>query len=591
MENDRGGCRPPETPPLRTNTEIAAAFDELGDLYELDGAVSYRVIAYHTAAKAVREAPMSIMALTREGRVTSVPGIGKTLEDKLKALDETGEIPSLVKLRAKFPTGLIDVMHLPGFGAKRARLLYNELGIDSLEKLRAAAENGEIRKVRGLGVKVEENLLKVLAEREEKGGAERILLSKALPVAEELVAALREDPSSDQVEVAGSLRRLGDSAKDIDIIATASDPAALIKTLTGHSLIESVQQSGEAGARVVTHAGMKIDLKVVAPDQFGNVLQHFTGSKAHNVQLREAMVKRGLHISEYGVLDDESGETTRCATEEGVYERLGLPWIPPELREGRGELEAALKGRLPELIELSDLRGDLHCHTTLSDGRNTLEQMVAGARARGFEYVAITDHSASHGFGNHVTPEALEARIEEIAALNATLDEFTVLAGTEVNILPDGTFDYPDELLERLDWVIGSIHTSFGMDEDAMTERMIAAIQSPWLDAIGHPTGRKIETRPAYAIDMPRVIAAAAANGTMIEINSAPDRRDMNEHHARAAAEAGVLVLIDSDAHGVETVDNLRYGIATARRAWLSKDQVANTRSWADFAPLRKRAR
>ncbi len=217
--------------------------------------------------------------------------------------------------------------------------------------------------------------------------------------------------------------------------------------------------------------------------------------------------------------------------------------------------------------------------------------MVAGARKRGFEYVAITDHSASHGFGNHVTPEALEARIEEIAALNATLDDFTVLAGTEVNILPDGTFDYPDELLERLDWVIGSIHTSFGMDEDAMTERMIAAIQSPWLDAIGHPTGRKIETRPAYAIDMPRVIAAAAKNGTMIEINSAPDRRDMNEHHARAAAEAGVMVLIDSDAHGVETVDNLRYGIATARRAWLSKDQVANTRSWAEFAPLSKRAK
>src|SRR4051812_26053327 len=576
---------------MKTNTEIAAAFDELGDLYELDGAVSYRVIAYHTAAKAVREAPMSIMGLTREGRVTSVPGIGKTLEDKLKALDETGEIPSLVKLRGKFPTGLIDVMHLPGFGAKRARLLYNELGIDSLEKLRAAAENGEIRKVRGLGVKVEENLLKVLAEREEKGGAERILLSKALPVAEEIVAALREHPSSDQVEVAGSLRRLGDSAKDIDIIATASDPAALIATLTGLDLVESVQQSGEAGARATTHSGMKVDLKVVAPDQFGNVLQHFTGSKAHNVQLREAMVKRGLHISEYGVLDDETGETTRCATEEGVYERLGLPWIPPELREGRGELEAALKSTLPTLIELGDLRGDLHCHTTLSDGRNTLEEMVAGARKRGFEYVAITDHSASHGFGNHVTPQALEARIEEIAELNARLDDLTVLAGSEVNILPDGTLDYPDELLARLDWVIASVHTSFGMDEDAMTERVVAAISSPWVDALGHPTGRKIETRPAYAIDMTRVIAAAAANGTMIEINSAPDRRDMNEFHARAAAEGGVMVLIDSDAHGVETVDNLRYGIATARRAWLTAAQVANTRSWAEFAPLRKRSR
>src|SRR3954471_10602145 len=576
----------------KTNAEIAAAFDELADLYELDGAVSYRVIAYRTAAKAVREASVSVMALTREGRVTELPGIGKTLEEKLRALDETGDIPAAQKLRAKFPPGLIAVMHLPGFGPKRARTLHEELHVDSLEKLRAVAEAGEIRKLREFGAKVEENLLRTLADHADGGGpAPRILLSRALPIAEQIAGALRDHPAADRVEIAGSLRRLGDTAKDIDIIATASDPAALIARLRELDLVESVNATGDAGARVTTHSGMKVDLRVVAPDQFGNVLQHFTGAKAHNVQLREWAVRRGLHISEYGVLDDADGETTKCATEEGVYERLGLPWIPPELREGRGELEAAAKGRLPDLIELGDLRGDLHCHTTLSDGRNTLEEMVAGARRRGFEYVAITDHSASHGFGNHVTPQALEARIEEIAALNATLDDFTVLAGTEVNILPDGTFDYPDELLERLDWVIGSIHTSFGMDEDAMTERMIAAIQSPWLDAIGHPTGRKIETRPAYAIDMPRVIAAAAANGTMIEINSAPDRRDMNEHHARAAAGAGVLVLIDSDAHGVETVDNLRYGIATARRAWLSKDQVANTRSWAEFAPLRKRAK
>src|SRR4051812_5809507 len=578
--------------PTKSNAEIAAAFDELGDLYELDGAVSYRVIAYRTAAKAVRDASVSIMALTREGKVTSVPGIGKTLEEKLKALDETGEIPSAVKLRAKFPPGLVEMTKLPGFGAKRARQLYDTLGIDSLEALRAAAERGEIREVKGFGPKGEENLLKALAAHEESGGAPspRILLSKALPVANEIVAALREHPASDRVEVAGSLRRMGDSAKDIDIIATASDPAALVARLRELETVESVAQSGDAGARVLTHSGMKIDLRVVAPDQFGNVLQHFTGAKAHNVQLREAMVRRGLHISEYGVLDDETGETTRCATEEGVYERLGLPWIPPELREGRGELEAALKSSLPELIELGDLRGDLHCHTTLSDGRNTLEEMVAGARERGFEYVAITDHSASHGFGNHVTPEALEARIEEIAALNATLDDFTVLAGTESNIHPDGSLDYPDELLERLDWVIGSIHTSFGMDEEAMTERMLEAIEHPWLDAIGHPTGRKIETRPPYSIDMTRVIAAAAKNGTMIEINSAPDRRDMHEGHARAAAEAGVMVLIDSDAHGANTLANIRYGIATARRAWLTREQVANTRSWADFAPLRKRA-
>ena len=574
----------------KTNAEIAAAFDELGDLYELDGAVSYRVIAYRTAAKAVREASVSVMTLTREGRVTELPGIGKTLEEKLHALDETGDIPAAQKLRAKFPPGLISVMHLPGFGPKRARVLYDELAVDSLEKLREVAEAGEIRKLRGFGAKVEENLLRTLADHADGGGpAPRILLSRALPVAEQIAGALRDHPAADRVEIAGSLRRLGDTAKDIDIIATASDPAALIARLRELDLVESVNATGDAGARVTTHSGMKVDLRVVAPEQFGNVLQHFTGAKAHNVQLREWAVRRGLHISEYGVLDDADGETTTCATEEGVYERLGVPWIPPELREGRGELDAALKGALPELIELGDLRGDLHCHTTLSDGRQTLEQMAEAALQRGYEYLAVTDHSASHGFGNHVTDEMLEARIDEVAELNSRLDGITILAGSEVNILPDGSLDYPDELLGRLDWVIASVHTSFAMDEAAMTDRVVTALESPWVDALGHPTGRKIETRPPYSIDMTRVIEAAARTGTMIEINSAPDRRDMNEIHARAAAEAGVMVLIDSDAHGTNTLSNIRYGVATARRAWLTREQVANTRPWPEFAKLRKR--
>ena len=321
----------------------------------------------------------------------------------------------------------------------------------------------------------------MLAEQEEGGGpAPRILLSRAIPVAEQIAGALRDHPAADRVEIAGSVRRMGDTAKDIDIIATASDVQALISTLAELSLVESVAASGEAGARVVTHSGMKVDLRVVAPEQFGNVLQHFTGAKAHNVQLREAAVRRGLHVSEYGILSDEDGTTLKCATEEEVYERLGYAWIPPELREGRGELEAAANGSLPKLIELSDLRGDLHCHTTLGDGRQTLEQMAEEALRRGWEYLAVTDHSASHGFGDHVTPEALEARIEEVAALNDRLEgQLRVLAGTESNILPDGSLDYPDELLERLDWVIGSIHTSFGMDEATMTDRMVAADRAP----------------------------------------------------------------------------------------------------------------
>ena len=577
-----------------TNAQIAAAFDELGDLNELDGAVSYRVIAYRNAARAVRESSVSVMALTREGRVTDLPGVGKTLEEKLRALDATGDIPAAQKLRAKFPTGLIAVMHLPGFGPKRARRLYDEIGVDSLDSLRAAAEAGKIRGLRGFGLKVEMNLKEVLADQEEGGGpAPRVLLSRAIGVAEQIVGVLRAHPASDRVEVAGSVRRRADSVKDLDIIATASDPRALASTLGNLELVESVQSAGEAGARVTTHTGMRIDLKVVEPDQFGNVLQHFTGSKAHNVALRESAVRRGLHVSEYGILDDATGATLRCATEEEVYERLGLEWIPPALREGRGELEAALPGGsgLPRLVTIEDLHGDLHCHTTASDGRQSAEEMALAARdERGLEYLAITDHSASHGFGNHVSPDELERRIDEVRELNERLEGIELLIGTESNILTDGSPDYPDELLERLDWVIASVHTSFQMGAKAMTDRMIAAIEHPFVDAIGHPTGRKIETRQPYALDVDRVIEAAARTGTMLEINSAPDRRDLNEIHARAAAEAGVPILIDSDAHSTRNLRLLEYGVATARRAWLTPEQVANARPWAEFATLRKRA-
>jgi DNA polymerase (family X) len=575
-----------------TNAQIAAALDELGDLYELDGAVSYRVIAYRNAAKAVRESSVSIIAMTREGRVTTVPGIGKTLEEKLRALDETGDIPALVKLRGKFPPGLIEVMHLPGFGPKRARKLFDELGVDSLDALRAAVEAGKIKELRGFGLKAETQLKQTLVEYDATGGpAPRVVLSRAEAIAGEVLAALRAHPASDRVEAAGSLRRRADSVKDLDIIATASDPKALARTLGELELVESVQSSGDAGARVTTHTGMKIDLKVVEPDQFGNVLQHFTGSKAHNVALRENAVRRGLHISEYGILDDETGETLRCASEEDVYERLGLPWIPPELREGRGELEAARENALPALVTLSDLKGDMHMHTTASDGLQTAEEMALAARERGLEYIAITDHSASHGFGNDVSPGELERRIDEIHALNERLEGIEVLIGTESNILTDGSLDYPDELLERLDWVIASVHTSFRMRSKEMTDRMIAAIEHPLVDAIGHPTGRKIERRPPYALDVERVIEAAARAGTMLEINAAPDRRDLDEIHAREAARAGVPILIDSDAHSTVNLRLLSYGVDTARRGWLTAEQVANTRPWTEFRKLRKRER
>jgi DNA polymerase (family 10) len=575
-----------------SNAAIADLFDELGDLYELDGAVVHRVLAYRNGAKSVREAPRSVAAMTREGKVTELPGIGRTLEEKIEALLDTGTIPAVEKLRARIPAGLVAMTRLPGLGPKRARKLFDELGIDSLESLRAAAEGGKLRDVRGFGQKFEESVLAAFAAGAGDAPRPKVLLSKALDIGEGIVASLRAHPASDRVELAGSARRLTDAVKDLDIIATASDPPALLAAFSALEVVESADMTHppQNAARATTHTGVSIDMRVVEPDQFGNLLQHFTGSKRHNMALREAAVRKGLHVSEYGVLDDSTGETHRCATEEEVYALLGLPWIPPELREDRGEL-ALRDGGVPKLIEQGDLKGDLHMHTVLSDGRTTAEEMAKTARDRGLEYIAITDHSASHGFGNHVSPDALRAQIEAIRALDESLDGIRVLIGTETNIGTTGQPDYDDELLAQLDWVIGSVHTSFSMDSTAMTDRMVAAIEHPLIDAIGHPTGRKIEKRAPYAIDMDRVIEAAARTGTMIEINSAPDRRDLNDVNARAAAHAGVRIIINSDAHGADTLFHTRWGVATARRAWLTKDEVANTLPWEQFAPLRKRAR
>ena len=570
-----------------SNAAIADALEELGDLYELDGAIVHRVVAYRSAAKAVREASVSVAGLAREGRATELPGIGKTLQEKIQALAETGSIPAAEKLRAKFPPGLVQITRVPGLGPKRARLLFEELGIDSPEALHQAAEQQRLRTVRGLGAKFEESVLAGLAEMKGRGEGRsgRIVLSKALELGEVLAAALQERGGADtHVMLAGSARRLADSVKDLDLVATTPRPEALAAALGELEQIEQVSSSGAAGARGRTHSGLPVDLRIAAPDQLGNLLQHFTGSGRHNAALREAAVRRGLHVSEYGILDDESGETLRCATEQEVYERLGLAYIEPELREDRGELQAAAEpGGLPKLIELADIRGDLHSHTIASDGHYTIEEMGRAARELGYEYLAVTDHSASHGFGDDVSPDQLERQIELVHEANDSLEGIELLAGSEVNILPDGSLDYEDELLARLDWVVASVHTSFAMGEQAMTERVIKAIEHPLVRTIGHPTGRLIERRAPYAIDLDAIYEAAARTGTMLEINANPDRRDLPDLHARAAARAGVTLVIDSDAHRIETLQNMRWGIATARRAWLTAADVANTRPWQEL--------
>jgi DNA polymerase (family X) len=573
------------------NAEIADALNELATLYELDGAIRYRVLAYREAARVIRQSPVSVAELARAGRATELPGIGRTLEEKIVTLLDTGEIPSAAKLKRKFPASLVAVTRVPGVGAKTARRIYDELGVTNLEELRAAAEAQRIRELKGLGPKVEENVLAALGRLADEGPAERLLLSEVLPVAERIAADLRSHPASHAVEVAGSVRRRAETAHDIDIIATAAEPLELAQVLIDHPLAAARGSAHASGARVTTHNGVAVDLRIVPPDAYGNLLQHFTGSAEHNVQLRERAVAMGLSVSEHGITASDSGQVARYAAEAEVYGRLGLEYIEPELREANGEIRAAADGKLPKLVALDDIRGDLHCHTTISDGRNSLTEMAAAASSRGYAYLAVTDHSASHGFGNHVTPERLEQRIDEVRELNSGARGFRVLAGSEVNIMPDGSLDYDEDLLRELDWVIASVHTSFRISERAMTDRIIAAIDNPLVDCIGHLTGRLINRREPYEVDVERVVGAAARTGTMLEINGNPNRRDLSERHARLAADAGVMICVNTDAHGTDTLGNIVYALATARRAWLTAEQVANTRPWREFAGLRKRGK
>src|SRR3954468_21874435 len=451
--------------------EIALHFDELGDLYELDGAIVHRIVAYRNAAKAIREATSSVEEMSRAGTVTQLPGVGKTIAEKIETLLETGTIPSADKLKAKYPPGLIEITRLPGFGPKRARKLFDDLGIKSLDELKEAVEQERLQDVPGFGPKAEENIRQAL-EAGVPDTRTRLLLSKALQIADSLMAAIREHPSVERIELAGSARRWAETCKDIDFIATANDAEALANAFAELPLLGEIQRKGTAGVKAVTHNGLPIDLRIVPPENYGNLLQHFTGSGKHNEALRTEAVKRGFHVSEYGVIDDSTGVTHACATEEEVYELLGMQYIPPELRENRGELRAAREQALPELIEVEDLRGELHCHTVASDGRQTIEQMAHAAIERGYDYIAITDHSASHGFGNDVSPDELRRQIERVHELDAAIDGIRILAGSEVNVLTDGSLDYDDDLLAQLDWIVGSLHSSFRLSEKEQTERM-----------------------------------------------------------------------------------------------------------------------
>jgi DNA polymerase (family 10) len=567
---------------LPRNAELADLLELLADLLELDGADAFRLAAYRKAATRIREAAVPVAQLAIEGKATKLSGIGTTIENKIVEYTETGDLAALAKIRDRLPTGLVEVMHVPGLGPKTARKLWTELGVTSADDLRAAAEQGRLSELPGLGKKTEEKVLAALAKPKAKV-ERRALLGHVLPAVERAVAELRGHPAAERVSEAGSVRRRCETVHDLDIIATATDPAALTTHFASLPWVAEVVARGSSKTTVVSHDGLRFDLRVVPPESYGSLLQHFTGSAAHNVALREDAVRRKLSVSEYGVENTETGEIFHAGSEEELYEHLGYEWIPPELRENRGELAAARNGGLPRLVALGDLRGDLHMHTDWSDGRGTLEEMVEAARALGRSYIAICDHAKRLKDGR------LEQQAEAIAAVNERTKGMRVLSGVEVDIRADGTVDLDEEALAERDWVMASIHSGFDQPRDRITKRLIAALENPHVDCIGHPTGRKLNRREPYDVDLEAVLAAAAGNGKFLEINSQPDRLDLIDTHARAAAEAGVGVVVSTDAHRVHELEYLELGVAQARRGWLTAEQVVNTRPWRDVQRLLRR--
>jgi DNA polymerase (family 10) len=564
---------------LPRNADVADQFDLLADLLEIEGADSFRVVAYRRAATVMRETPAGIAQMALDGKAKSLTGIGKTIEEKIVQIVEEGEIKALRDRKDRIPPGVISFMRLPGLGPKTARRIWQELGISTAEELKAAAEQERLRALPGLGAKTEENIIKALAGK--PTGPPRALLGRALPFLLSVVETLREHPAADQVSEAGSARRRCETVRDLDIIATADDPLSLIDHFTALPWVAETVAQGPTKATVISNEGFRVDLRVVPPECYGNLLQHFTGSKNHNVALREDAVKRGLSVSEYGVKNTETGEVFTAATEEELYDYLGYRYIPPELREAAGELEAARAGDLPELVELGDLHGDLHTHSTWStDGKNTIEEMARAAVGRGYKYLVVTDHS------HYLREGKLEAQWKEIDALNERLKPFLLLKGIEVNIRTDGSLDMPDDLLAECDWVVASVHSRLG---DDVTERIVSAMESPHVDSIGHPTGRKINKRQPSDLDFERVVETALRTGTFLEIDSQPDRLDLRDTHARMAAEAGLKIAITSDAHQISALGYVEIGIGQARRAWLTKEQVLNTRTWPQLKKLRKK--
>ncbi len=568
------------------NFELARLFYEMATLLEVQNESRFRVRAYQRAAQTLEALCEDVETIAARGDAQKLPGVGRDLASRIDEYLRTGRIGQLEALRGGLPPTFLSLLEIRGLGPRTAKLLHEQLGVDSVERLEALCRSKEILGVAGIREKACENILKGIAQW--KAGRARTPLTRARAIAAQLASALRTHGGVERLEIAGSIRRLCETVKDIDLLVTSTEPTRVIETLCTLPSVTEVLGRGDTRASVRHQDGLHVDLRVVAPESFGAALQYFTGSKEHNVRVREIAVRRGLRVSEYGVFDERTGARIAGATEEEVYAAVGLPYVPPELRENSGEIEAAREGRLPALVTTEAIRGDLHAHTEWSDGHHPLERLVEAAEARGYEYIIVSDHSQSTAIAGGLTVERLRAQLGAIRALQPRC-RIRILTGSECDILPDGTMDFPDEVLGELDVVVGSVHSRFRQSREEMTARIVRALANPHVDILGHPTGRLIGSREPYDVDLEAVFVAARAHGKAIEINSSPDRFDLHDGHARRAAELGILLAISTDTHYLSELGHMDLGVGVARRAWIGPTQVLNTRPLADLLAWTRR--
>ncbi|WP_094227265.1 DNA polymerase/3'-5' exonuclease PolX [Methanolobus psychrotolerans] len=561
------------------NVQIAEMFNRMARILEFKGENQFKTRAYTNAARSIKGLDEELMGLYRNGKIDSIPGVGEVLKSKIVEILETGSFDAYEKAIKEVPHGIIDIMDVPGIGPKMARLFYEKLGIKSIDELSKAAREHRIRRLPRMGEKLEEKILRSIIRLQQDKDYGRHPIALAGEIAREIRQELCSSPHIEKVFIAGSLRRKKDTVGDIDLIVVSDEPEKAINFFINMEKVEEILEAGASKASVMYPGNFHIDLRVVEREHLGSMLQHFTGSKEHNIHLRRLAISKGYRLNEYGFTNENSGILKPCGREEDIYDFLGLDYLPPELREDRGEIEASLTGNLPRLIEKKDIKGDLHVHSTWSDGINTIEELAQAAIQRGYEYIAITDHSHSTGIANGLSEKQLIEHMGEIERINDEFDDIRILSGTECDIRADGKLDYSNDILERLDIVIVAVHAGLEQDRTRMTRRIVAALENEHVDILAHPTGRKFGKRPAYDVEMEKIITAAKENEKGLEINSSPWRLDLNDTNARNAKEHGVMLAINTDTHAIDHFDNISFGIDVARRAWVEPDDVINAMS------------